>query len=153
MLHLRPSFRCLRQPCAGGAPRSTAFSDTARTSSVRGSRNRVRSEPARELIPCGDVRDAPRERPDEPELTPVKGIDDQTIHAHADEARPHHTGQLAGRPSGVADGAAKNAHDHQADRRIQKQSPEHSVLREGSYVEAMRTLEAARSDPEHMDEP
>src|SRR5262245_35348108 len=152
MLHVQPLFRCLRQPCAGGSPRSTPFSKTAHTSSVTGSPNRVRSKPSRELIPRSDVRHAPSERPDEPELTPVKGIDDQTIHEHADEARPHHAGQRTRRPSGLADGAAKNARDHQSDRRIQKQSAKHSVLREGSNVEAMRTLEHAGSDPEQMAE-
>src|SRR5215469_4910846 len=60
---------------------------------VTGSPPRVRSQPSRELIPRRYVRHAPSERPDEPELTPVKGIDDETIHEHADEARRHHADQ------------------------------------------------------------
>src|SRR5262245_17676329 len=152
MLHLQPSFRCLRRPCAGAAPHSTAWSDAGPTPSATGSTNHVRSKLSRKLIPRSYVRHAPGERPDEPELTPVKGIDDQTVHEHADEARPHHAGQWTRRRSRLADGAAENARDHQRDRRIQKQGAKHPVLREGSNVEAMCTLEHAGSDPEQMTE-
>src|SRR6516165_6747419 len=79
MLHVQPSLRCLRQPRARDAPYSTAFPKPHAPRSVVASPHRVRSKLSRELIARRYVRHAPSERPEEPELTPVKGIDDQTI--------------------------------------------------------------------------
>src|SRR5262249_33203096 len=119
---------------------------------VTGSPHRVRSKPSRELVARRYVRHAPSARPEEPELTPVKGIDSQTIREPAVEAPRHHADQRTQRASGLADGAAKRARDPQCDRGDQKQSAEHPVLREGSNVEAVRMLEHAGSDPEQMPE-